>query len=570
MKANSYKFYPRQFVPVDAEMGEWDQIAPLFSSLDTRSIDTVKQLEQWLLDLSELNACIYEELSKRYVAMTRHTDDQDKEKAYLFFIEHILPQCKVKWQKLRERYVASAARKKLPPVRYMVYDRSTVNAVGIFREKNIPLQTEDDKLDQKYKKLCGAMTVEYDGKEQTLQQMDLYLKEPDRAVREQTWKLVTDCRLADREVFDEIFDKMIELRTQIAHNAGFDNYRDYAFKARERFDYTPADCFAFHEAIESVVVPAYRAIQEQRRKTLGVDKLRPWDLVVDPYNQPPLKPFKNADELCRKCSIIFHKLDPELGKQFDLMMEADWLDLESRKGKAPGGYQSTFDETRHPFIFMNAVGIQRDVETLLHEAGHAFHAFACRDEPLVQNRNYGAEIAEVASMGMELLAFEYLDAFYTGQDLRRARREQLESVIWIFPWMATIDSFQHWLYTHPDHTRRERTEYWLSLMDRFGGIEDWSGLETAREARWQRQLHLFGYPFYYIEYGIAQIGALQLWYNYRADKAKALKQYRQALALGGSRSLPELWEAAGLKFDFSQATLRPLIEAVLAELKTLE
>jgi len=570
MHTNKLKQYPRLFVPADADMGDWEQIAPLFATLETRPIDTRETLEQWLLDLSELAACIAEESSKRYVAMTCQTDDKEAEQAYLYFIEQIDPKCKPHWQELRKQYVASPARKELPPDRYMVYDRSVTTAVRIFRDENVPLQTEDEKLDQQYKKLCGAMLVEYDGKEQTLQQMGRYQKDPDRAVREQTWKLVVNRRLKDRKTCDKIFDKMIELRTKIARNADFDNYRDYAFQRRERFDYTPQDCFAFHDAIEAIVVPAYRALLEKRRKTLGVETLRPWDLAVDPYNQPPLKPFDGAKELCKKSSTIFHKLDPELGRQFDLMVEAGWLDLESRKGKAPGGYQATFNEKRHPFIFMNAVGLHRDVETLLHEGGHAFHDFASRDEPLIDYRHTGAEMAEVASMAMELLGLDHLDVFYKGDDLKRACREQLEGIVWLFPWIATIDAYQHWLYTHSDHTRQERTAYWLSLMDRFGGIEDWSGFESAREARWQRQLHLFGYPFYYIEYGIAQIGALQIWLNAKQDKAKTLQAYRRALALGGSRPLPELWKAAGLKFDFSRETLKPLIEAVMKEIESLQ
>jgi len=561
--------YPRRFVPPDADMGDWARIEPLFDELDVSLLDTAEQVEQWLLDGSELAACIAEELAKRYVAMTCQTNDEEKEKAYLRFIEEIEPKCKPRWHKLRERYVASPARQDLPKPRYLVYDRSTVTAVELFREENVPLQTEDSKLDQQYQKTCGAMTVQYDGKEQTLQQMARYVEEPDRSVRQQTWELVVQRRLADRDALDDIFDKMIALRAQIAGNAGFENFRDYQFKAYERFDYTPADCFTFHDAIEKVVVPAKRQIQETRRQTLGVDPLRPWDLAVDPHGRPPLRPFEKAAELSEKCSTIFHRVDPALGGQFDAMVEAGWLDLESRKGKAPGGYQADFDESRHPFIFMNAVGLHRDVETLLHEGGHAFHAAACRDEPLMAYRHCGMEMAEVASMGMELLASDHLGVFYQGEDLKRARREQLEGIVAVFPWIATIDAFQHWLYLNPDHTHQQRTEHWLSLLARFGGIEDWTGCEPAREAFWQRQLHLYNCPFYYIEYGIAQIGALQLWQNARADKADALRQYREALALGGSRPLPELWGAAGLRFDFGEATLEPLIDAVLAELKTL-
>lgn len=563
------KPYPRQFVPANADMGDWSQIEPLFDQLDSRPVDTTDQLDQWMLDGSELAACIEEEGTGRYVAMTCNTEDKNIEQAYLHFIEQIEPRCKPRWHRLHERYAASPARRNLPEVRYKVYDRSVANAVELFRDENVPLQTEDSKLDQEYKKLCGAMTVEYDGREQTLQQMARYQQEPDRGVRRETWELVVHRRTNDREAMDGIFDKMIRLRTSIAGNAGFASYRDYKFRAYERFDYTPEDCFAFHDAIEKTAVPAYRKLQRERQKKMKLDTLRPWDLSVDPMGRPPLRPFETVERLCDGCSAIFHRIDPQLGAQFDDMRQHGWLDLDSRKGKAPGGYQATFDEARHPFIFANAVGLHRDVETLLHEGGHAFHALACRDEPLINYRHCGMEMAEVASMGMELLSYEHLDVFYKGDDLARARREQLEGIVHVFPWIATIDAYQHWLYTNPDHSREQRTDFWLSLIQRFGGTEDWSGFEDARASIWQRQLHLFSVPFYYIEYGIAQIGALQLWQNARRDKKQALRQYREALALGGSRPLPDLWSACGLDFDFTATTLEPLIQAVLDELDTL-
>ena len=563
------KTYPRTFVPADADMGDWGRIEPLFDLLDGREIETVEQIEAWMLEMSELAACISEEGSKRNVAMTCATDDEEKEKAHLFFIEHISPKCKPRWHKLMERYVGSPAREKLEKDRYAVYDRSAVTAVEIFRDENVPIQVEDDKLGQQYQKVCGAMMVEYDGKDQTLQQMARYLHEPDRSVRREAWELVSSRRLKDRERLDGIFDEMIALRRRIAANAGFENFRDYQFKDYERFDYTPADCFSFHDAVEKVVVPASRRLNQKRKETLGVERLRPWDMAVDPRNRPPLKPFDGGKQLCEKAARVFHEIDPQLGGQFDSMVAAGWLDLESRKGKAPGGYQATFDEARRPFIFMNAVGLQRDVETIVHEGGHAFHSIACRDEPLISYRHCGMEMAEVASMGMELLAYDHYDVFYSGADLVRARREILEGIVSFFPWMATIDAFQHWLYENPDHTRDQRTEFWLSLIERFGSLVDYTGFETAREAMWHRQLHLFEVPFYYVEYGIAQIGAMQLWRNARADRAQALGQYRAALALGGSKPLPKLWEAAGLNFDFTEATLRPLIEMVEAELAVL-
>ncbi len=563
------KDYPRTFVPESADMGRWEDIEPLFDELDVRAIETPERIERWVLDQGELAACISEEGSKRHVAMTCQTDDAERERAYLFFVEQISPRCKPRWQRLRERYVAAAARAGLPKARYEVYDRSEATAVRIFRQENVPLQTEEDKLQQQYQKTCGAMTVHYDGREQTLQQMSRYLHEPDRAVRQQAWELVARRRLQDREALDELFDRLIGLRSRIAANADLPDFRAYQFLSYERFDYTPEDCLAFHDALERVAVPAWRDLQRRRRKSLGVEPLRPWDLDVDPHNRPPLRPFATSDELCGKCTAVFARLDPALGEQFAEMVRAGWLDLDSRKGKAPGGYQATFDEARRPFIFMNAVGLHDDVGTLLHEGGHAFHAVACRDEPLLSYRHCGMEMAEVASMGMELLASDCYGEFYSGDELIRARRELLEGIVRLFPWIAVIDAFQHWLYLHPGHGRAERTAQWLRLLDRFGGIEDWTGIQPARQAMWQRQGHLFEVPFYYVEYGIAQIGALQLWRNARADRAEALRKYRDALALGGSRPLPELWSAAGLEFDFTEKTLAPLFDLLVAELDRL-
>jgi oligoendopeptidase F len=550
-------------------MGTWSDIEVLFDTLEGQPIQTPATLEDWLLDQSELAECLDEESASRLLTSMCHTDDPQAEAAYLHFVEKIAPRCEPRWQYLREKYVHSPAREALDPQRYFVFDRSSQNQVELFRLENVPLQTEDCTLDQQYRKICGAMTVEYDGREQTLPQMARYLEEPDRNVRQEAWELSARRRQQNHTAIESILDKMIDLRTRIARNAGLADFRDYQFRVYDRFDYGPTDCLAFHEAVERHVVPLQRNLQAQRCSRLGVETLRPWDLAVDPRGRPPLRPFENIEQLTGKCSQIFHRIDPHLGAQFDMMIEAGWLDLASRKGKAPGGCQMTFDASRHPFIFMNASSMHRDVMTLLHEAGHAFHYLACRDQPLITYRHAGMEMAEVASMGMEMIALDHLDVFYKGEELARAKREHFESLTWLFPWVATIDAFQHWLYTHPNHTRRQREDHWLSLLDRFGGIEDWTGYEDLRRQRWQRQLHLFGVPFYYIEYGIAQIGALQLWQQYRQNPPEALCLYRQALALGGSRPLPELWAAAGWTFDFSERILEPLTGAVLKELEQL-
>jgi oligoendopeptidase F len=584
-------FKPRAFVPPTIDLGDWTQIAPLFDQLEARAARcaSAADLERWLLDWSELTAALDEEAARRYIAMTCHTDNADAEKAYLHFVENVEPQLKPRQFALEKIYIHrrgelhesqtennSGARGARPSEnRYFVFDRDVKNHVELFRPENVALETEDAKHCQQYQKLAGSLTVNFRGQEKTLVQMGRFLEEPDRALRQEAWELVTRRRLQEAEKFNDIFDQLVKLRQQVAHNAGFKNYRDYAFRRLGRFDYTPQDCSHFHDAVAREIMPVVRELQADRRRRLGLDKLHPghlhpWDLAVDPENRPPLKPFAEVGEMTARTQKIFDRLDGELAGGFRQMQDLRLLDLDNRKGKAPGGYQQNLAEARVPFIFMNAVGQQRDVETILHEAGHAFHALACRSEDLHAYRNGPPiEFCEVASMGMELLGHEFIEEFYSGADANRARRVHLEGIIGVFPWIATVDAFQHWIYTHPGHSRAERAAAWLELMDRFGGDVDWTGYEAARAHLWHRQLHIFLHPFYYIEYGIAQLGALQVWANSKRDKARALGDYKKALVLGGSRPLPELFAAAGCKFQFDAAAIRPLVQLTSTELRKL-
>jgi oligoendopeptidase F len=562
---------PRHFVPTRINLGDWTRIAPLFDQLEARVPEWVSraELERWLLDWSELSAALDEESQKRYIAMTCHTDDAEAERAYLDFVEKVEPEIKPRQFKLAQLYVGHPAREKLPRDRYLVFDRDTKVQVELFRQENVPLETEEARLSQEYQKLSGSLTVQFRGEEMTLVQMGRYLEEPDRPLRQESWELVANRRLREAEKFEQIFDRLLELRGQIARNAGFGNYRDFAFRKLGRFDYTPAACLQFHAAIEAEIMPVVRELQGQRRRQLGLDRLRPWDLAVDPPGRPPLRPFEEVGEMVARTQAIFEELDGHLAAGFREMHQLHLLDLDNRKGKAPGGYQATLAEARVPFIFMNAVGLQRDVETMLHESGHAFHAMAARGEDLYAYRSAPIEFCEVASMSMELLGNEFLEHFYAAPEARRARRTHLEGIVNIFPWIATVDAFQHWIYTHPGHTRAERTAAWLELMARFSGDVDWRGYEAARANLWHRQLHIFLHPFYYIEYGIAQLGALEVWANSRRDPAAALRDYQQALALGGSRPLPELFAAAGCRFKFSRETMAPLVKLVREELEKL-
>jgi oligoendopeptidase F len=556
-------FVPRRFLPEDIDLTDTAQLAPIFDRLKSAlvAVNSVGELETWLASHSEVCAALGESSSLAYIRMTCQTDDEEREKAYLHIVEVVDPWLKPRQFALLQKLVSLPEFKKLPAL-YAVYCRSAEAQVKIYREENIARETAVAKLTQQYQKISGGMTVDFEGQEQTLARMARLQEEPHRPRREAAWEAVTARRLQDADRLEEIFDKLLKLRHEIALAAGFKDFRDYTFANYERFDYTPEDCLRFHAAIEHHVVPLMRELQAERQRKLKVEPLRPWDLGVDPNHLPALQPFSESSQLLEKCQHIFSKLDPRFGDYFQILRKQELVDLDNRKGKAPGGYQSTLSEARVPFIFMNAVGAHRDVETMLHEAGHAFHSLAAREQPLHAYRGAPIEFCEVASMGMELLAAPHLGEFYLEDEARRARRDHLEGIIKFFPWMAAVDAFQHWIYTHPRHTREERAAQWIALMDRFGGIEDYSGYEKCRAHMWHRQLHIFEIPFYYVEYGIAQLGALQLWQHSRQNLPEAVDQYLRGLTLGGSRPLPELFSAAGLKFDFTDKTLAPLMRSV--------
>lgn len=561
--------FPRKFVPDDIDLTRWESIEPLFNNLFNFNLTSVPEIEDWLLNESELYSAIREEGAHRYIAMTCATDDENARNEYIEFVEKIQPNIQNWGHKLDNRFLNDFPLDGLNNERYGILIRDIKNHFEIFREENIPIDTELAKLSQKYQGVIGAMTVEFQGRERTMQQMAVFLEETDRDLRRRSWELSAQRRLQDRDKIDELFNKMLSLRVKKARNAGFDNYTDYRFRELGRFDYTPADCFEFHDSVEKVVLPAFNEVLARRKEALKLETIRPWDLAVDPLNRPPLKPFEKPDQLIEGCLKVFNRIDPSLGADFKKLIEYGLLDLESRKGKAPGGYQIGLEELRLSFIFMNAVGLNNDVFTLLHEGGHAFHTFAGRDEPLVQYRNAPMEFSEAASMSMELIGAGYLDEFYSEEQTARARKRNLEQILLLLPWIAMIDAFQHWIYGNPEHSIEERNNHWLKLFNRFGGNIDYSGYEDALKWLWQRQLHIFEIPFYYIEYGIAQIGALQVWHNSRSDLRKTIRDYRHGLSLGGSKTLPELYRAAGIKFDFSEQTIKPLIDDIMVEIEKL-
>lgn len=559
--------HPHRWLPRSVKFLVWQDIEPHYRALLDRTIESAKALEEWLLDAGELNAAVHQERDRRYIAMTCQTDDPEREAAHLAFVRDIEPQLKVMQNEIRARYLDSPHRDELDTDRYEVFNRAQANRRALFREENLARETELAELEQQYQKTIGAMTVSFRGEERTLAQMSVHLEETDRALRQEVWELTTRRRLIDRDRLDELFDQMVSLRTEIARTAGFESFTDFAYKSRERFDYGVPEVERFRDAIEGEVVPIVRKLHQERKAKLGVDHLRPWDLSVDPQGRPPLRPFQETEALVKGTNRIYQQIDPEFAAQFHFLHQQGLLDLANRKGKAPGGYQTTLEDDRLPFIFMNAVGVDGDIRTLLHEGGHAFHALAARDQELPAYREAPIEFCEVASMTMELFGGLDLSEFYAPEDAQRSYQELLEGVVTVLPWIATVDGFQHWVYAHPGHTREQRRAAWNDLVSRFGGEVDWTGYEDVRANAWHRQLHIFLYPFYYIEYGIAQLGALQLWTRWLSDRAGAVSAYKQGLALGGSRPLPELFKASGIPFAFDRATLRPLMAKVAEQLK---
>ncbi len=553
-------------IPTDIDATNWNQLEPFYSELLERGLSSVAELEALLHDRSELDAAAEEAKSRAYIRMTCFTEDQEASEAFLNIVQEVEPRLKKAHFDLDRKIVDSPLAKELDVERYRILLRELRARVGIYREENLELVAEDEALSQKYNSIIGAMSVELDGETKTLQQAGLAFDGVDRDKRRQAWVACADRRLEDHETLDELFDKLVAARHQIALNAGFANYVEYAFVNRGRFDYTPDDCKALHAAIAELCVPLQLENLRERAEKLQLDVLLPWDLHVDPDGQKPLRPYSESEELVAGTSRVFHRLDPELGALFDTMRDGQSLDLDSRAGKSAGGYQIMLQQSRKPFIFMNAAGTDDDLRTMVHEGGHALHSMLCREDPILMYRDCCAEFCEVASMSMELLAQPYFDEFYDDETAERARRKQLQAITKSLPFIAQIDAFQHWLYTNPEHTHAERDAQWLELDARFRPGVSWDGVADAHCKEWHRVPHLFSYPFYMIEYAIAQLGALQLWTQSTTDEKRALTNYKRALRLGGSKPLPELFEAAQLEFDFSHKTVARLMAAIQARL----
>ena len=566
------KKLPRHFLPADFAVKNWETLEPFFKDLAERKINSVKDLEQWLKDSSELESAISEDVCWRQIKMTCDTENKELEQAFNFFMMEIQPKVQPYADKLNRKLVESPFTKELDQQKFFTYLRNVKKNIDLFREANIPLQAEMNVEAQHFGMISGKMTVTVNGQEYTLQQASKFLEDPDRKLREEVYRKIAERRMQDKEALNDLFTSLLRKRQLIAINAGYKNYRDYRFTELGRFDYKPENCYQFHEAVKLHVMPLVNQLYEEKRKKLGLDTLRPWDIEAEPAGIQPLRPFKTGEELIEKTIRCFSELKPFFADCLQKMKSLGHLDLESRKGKAPGGYNCPLAETGAPFIFMNAAGQLDDVTTMVHEGGHAIQSFLTHDEELNGFKEYPTEIAEVASMSMELFSMDHWKVFFDNdEELTRAKEQQLERVITIFPWIATIDKFQQWVYENPEHTTEERLNRWMEIINEFSSpVIDFSGLDQYRRYGWQRQLHLYEVPFYYIEYGIAQLGAIGMWQQYKKSPETALNNYITALDLGGTKTLPELFRAAGLKFDFSPDYISGLMLFVKKELDNLK
>ncbi|MGA9649454.1 M3 family oligoendopeptidase, partial [Pedobacter sp.] len=554
---------PRTYIPNDLKIS-WESLEPLFAELQNREIKSADELEHWLKDRSELEAALEEDFAWRYIKMSCDTANEALVESFQYFATEIEPKISPLSNELNKKFSDSPFMDDLDKEKYFVYSRAIKKALELYRDENIELFTELQVKQQKYQGITGAMSVEINGQEYTLEQASIFVKDLNREVRENAWKTIQQRRLIDKDDLNILFDELIKLRNQVALNAGFESYRDYMFQALGRFDYTPQDCYDFANAIEKEIVPILKEQAEKRREALALETLKPWDLEVSVSGKPALKPFNSGAELIDKSIACFNAIDSKLGDKLAIMKANNLFDVESRKGKAPGGYNYPLAETGAPFIFMNSANSLRDLTTMVHEGGHAIHTFLTANLELNDFKHCPSEVAELASMSMELISMDNWNVYFDNpEDLNRAKKEQLADVLKTLPWVAVIDQFQHWIYTNPNHTAADREETFKQIYNRFGaGFADWEDLQAQFGNVWQKQLHLFEVPFYYIEYAIAQLGAIAVWKNYKENPQKALEQYLAALSLGYTKPMNEIYETAGIKFDFSAEYVKELAQFV--------
>ncbi len=561
----------RHYISKDFRVSNWENLKPLFEELKNRSINSVAELKQWMRDHSELEAVLNEDGAWRYIKMTCNTQNEELQESFNYFVTEIEPHISPYSNDLNKKLIDCPFIDQLEKDTYFVYVRGVKKSIELYREENIALNTELRQKEQEYGNISAAQTITYNKEEITLQKAATYFKSNDRTLRESIYHQIQKRRAEDETELNKLYDELIALRHQVALNTGFKNYRDYKHEELGRFDYSVQDCYNFQDAIQQHIVPLVKQNEQARKDALKLDIYRPWDKEVDAEGKEPLKPFTTGADLAEKTIACFNTIDPYFAECITTMQDMKRLDLESRIGKAPGGYNYPLMETDVPFIFMNAVGLHRDMVTMVHEGGHAVHAFLAADLELTEFKSTPSEVAELASMSMELISMEHWEAFFPNpEDYKRAKKEQLNDVLKGLPWIASIDKYQHWIYTNPKHTLEERYAYWMQISKDFGtGVVDYTGLENNLQRSWQAQLHLYEVPFYYIEYGMAQLGAIAMWRSYKQNPKQALANYKKALSLGYLKTIPELYAAAGIKFDFSPAYVKELADFVRSEYEKL-
>ncbi len=561
----------RIFIPESFELSDWANLEPWYKRLVNQEINNTESFEHWLLQKSELDSYVSENMAWRYIHMTCDTTNIEAKKSFDFFVEEIQPQLAPISDLLNKKTLALLDQFPLQNPAYSILIRGLKTAVEIFREENIALETAVQQKQSEYQAIMGSMSIHHNGEDITMPKAASYLQNLDRSLREEIWQKICERRAQDKDALNAIFNELVSLRTQIARNAGFDNFRDYMFAAMGRFDYSPADCFNFHSSVEKAVVPILDTIMQKRSEKLGISLLKPWDLAVDVEQKPALEPFQTADELLDKTEKCFTAIDPKIAEYIKTMRDMGHFDLSSRKGKAPGGYNYPLEEIGVPFIFMNATNTLRDVVTMVHEGGHAIHSFEVRDLLLNSFRNPTMEVAELASMAMELISMEHWDAYFENkEELKRAKSQHLTDILTTLPWIMTVDKFQHWIYENPTHTVAERESQWLNIYEAFSDkIVDWTGIEAVKANAWHKQLHIFEVPFYYIEYGMAQLGAISVWRNYKENPAKGFAGYINALQLGYTKTIGEIYQAANIKFDFSENYIADLMQFVREQMDNI-
>jgi oligoendopeptidase F len=561
----------RAFLPPSLTIECWEDLEPFFRDLATRPLHSKADLEAWISDKSDLDAAIAEAFSWMYIHISRNNQDQQALERYQYAVQHIQPPVASRENLLNQRLVQSPFFDQLDTERYWIYQRKVKNAVDLFCEQNVPITTEVQLKSKEYGRIFSQMTIGMEGRQLTLQKASTLLEEHDRERRQAVYHKINQRILQDTEEIESLFDALLSKRHHIARNSGFDNYRDYAFRTLNRFDYTPEDCLNFHQSIAEEIVPLLNELYVSRRDSLGLDELRPWDLHIDAHGKEPLRPYESMEDFLAKGTHCLSKLDPAFGKVIQKMDDIGHIDLESRKGKRPGAYNMPLFKSGIPFLFMNASYSLNDLRTLMHESGHAIHSYLTQHLRLSSSRTFPSEISELAAMTMELLTLEHWDVFFDREeDLRRAKINQLELVLKVLPWIAVVDKFQHWLYLNPDHSREERKAYWSGLVRSYtSSVVDYSGMEHYVDHLWHKQLHVFEVPFYYIEYGFAQLGAIAIWRQYRQDPEGAVHKYKEALKLGYTKPIADVYRAAGIEFDFSQNYVQQLGAFVREELHSL-